>query len=149
VNGRHVGNGVRVAAWEARWLWPPLPPPCHGNGSGGAVDGGGTRAQWRDSVADGRRDAGGSIGGQVASPHPPAPCSYLAVMEGVDGAGVRGHTGGTLEGPVASTALSSPLSSPTMVKSMSVHGALVLVKLRVGLNGRGPPSRTPCGYISQ
>jgi hypothetical protein len=45
----------------------------------------------------------------------------------------------------------SPLSSSTMVKSMSVHGALVLVKLRVGLNGRGfhPPSRTPCGYISQ
>jgi hypothetical protein len=30
-------------------------------------------------------------------------------MEGVDGAGARGHTGGTLEGPVASTALSSLL----------------------------------------
>jgi hypothetical protein len=110
VNGRHVGNGVRVAAWEARWLWPPLPPPCHGNGSGDTVDGGGTQAQWRDSVADGRCNAGGSMGGQVASPHPPAPCSYLAVMEGVDGAGARGHAGGTFEGSVASTALSSLLS---------------------------------------
>jgi hypothetical protein len=47
--------------------------------------GGATRARRHGSIADSHAMRVGAWEAKWL-PHPPAPCSYLAVMEGVDGA---------------------------------------------------------------